>query len=56
MESLMSKLRLVKEFFQYIAENKKLWLVPIIILLGLIGLVVVVSQSQAIAPFIYSLF
>jgi len=52
----MSKFKLVKEFFQYLGENKKLWLIPIIVILGLIGLVVIISQSQAIAPFIYSLF
>jgi hypothetical protein len=52
----MSKIRLVKEFCQYISENKKLWLIPIVICLILIGIVVVISQSQAIAPFIYSLF
>ena len=52
----MSKGRLIKEFFQYIAENKKLWLIPILFIFGIIGLVVVVSQSQALAPFIYTLF
>lgn len=52
----MSKLKLVKEFFEYIKVNKKLWLIPIFIFLGMLGLVVVVSQSQALAPFIYSLF
>lgn len=52
----MSKLRLIKEFFQYIGQNKKLWLIPLIIILALVGIVVLVSQSQAIAPFIYSLF
>ncbi len=52
----MSKTRLVKEFFQYIRENKKLWLIPIIIILILVGAAVLISQSQAIAPFIYSLF
>lgn len=52
----MAKTKLVKEFFQYILENKKLWLMPIIILFGLIAIAVLTSQSQAIAPFIYSLF
>lgn len=52
----MSKYRLVKEFFQYIKENKKLWLLPILIILGLIGFVVIISQAPALAPFIYSLF
>ncbi|NLY44123.1 MAG: hypothetical protein GX066_09215 [Clostridiaceae bacterium] len=52
----MSKTKLIKEFFEYISENKKLWLMPIFILLGLIAIAVLVSQSQAIAPFIYTLF
>lgn len=52
----MPKSRLVKEFFQYIGENKKLWLIPIVILLVLLGLVVLVGQSQALAPFLYTLF
>lgn len=52
----MAKTKLVKEFFQYIFENKKLWLIPIILIFGVVGIAVLVSQSQALAPFIYSLF
>lgn len=52
----MSKLKVVKEFFQYIGENKKLWLLPILIILGLVAAVALVSQAPALAPFIYSLF
>lgn len=52
----MAKSRLVKEFFEYLGQNKKLWLIPIVIVLGMVGLVVVASQSQALAPFIYALF
>jgi len=52
----MSKLRLLKEFFEYVKNNNKLWLIPLLVLLGIIGLAIIVSQSQAIAPFIYSLF
>lgn len=50
----MARANLVREFFQYLGENKKLWLIPIAIILLLIGIVVVLSQSQAIAPFLYS--
>jgi len=52
----MSKLRIIKEFGQYLKENKKLWLIPLLIILALVAVVLIVSQSQAIAPFIYSLF
>lgn len=52
----MAKAKLVKEFLQYISENKKLWLIPVIIVLVMTGIVLVVAQSQAIAAFIYTLF
>ncbi len=52
----MSKARLIREFFEYVKDNKKLWLIPLLVLLGIVALAIIVSQSQAIAPFIYSLF
>lgn len=52
----MSKLKIVKEFFEYIGHNKKLWLIPVIIILFIFAAAIIVSQSQALAPFIYSLF
>ncbi len=52
----MSKMRLMKEFMEYVKENKKLWLLPVFIVLGVIAVAILVSQSNAVAPFIYSLF
>ena len=52
----MSKFRVVAEFFQFLKEEKKYWLAPIIIVFVLFGLLIVFSQSSAIAPFIYTLF
>ncbi len=52
----MAKSRLIKEFFEYLSQNKKLWLIPLVIILGMVGMVVLASQSQALAPFIYALF
>lgn len=52
----MAKVRVLKEMVEYLAHNKKLLLLPIIILLALVGMVALVAQSQALAPFIYSLF
>lgn len=46
---------LAQEFFQFIVENKKWWLIPIVLSFGLIGLLVVLSATGA-APFIYTLF
>ena len=48
-------LPLHKEFVLFLKENKKWWLIPIILVLALMGLLVALSGS-AVAPFIYPLF
>jgi hypothetical protein len=45
-----------KEFFEFLMERKKYWLFPIIIVLALFGILIVLSQGSAIAPFIYTIF
>jgi hypothetical protein len=52
----MSKLSIVKEFWGFLRVRKKWWLAPIIIMLLLLGMLIFFSQSQAVAPFIYTLF
>lgn len=52
----MSKFRLLKDFFGFVKQSKKIWLVPIFIVLGFISLLILVSQSQAMATAIYTLF
>lgn len=52
----MSKMRLVGEFVQFLRVEKKYWLAPIVIVFVLLGLLIVFSQSSAVAPFIYTLF
>jgi hypothetical protein len=44
------------EFFEFLRERKKYWLFPIIIVLALFGVLIVLSQGSAIAPFIYTIF
>ncbi len=46
----------VSEFWSFLSSRKKLWLVPIIVILLLIGTLLIVSQGSIIAPFIYTLF
>ena len=45
-----------KEFFEFLKERKKYWLFPIFIVLALFGILIVLSQGSAIAPFIYTIF
>jgi hypothetical protein len=52
----MGKSRVVGEFLQFLRQEKKYWLVPIVIVFLLFGLLIVFSQSSAVAPFIYTLF
>ncbi|MGA7979757.1 MAG: DUF5989 family protein [Chromatiaceae bacterium] len=35
---------------------KKFWLAPIIIVMLLLGVLIVLAQGSAVAPFIYTLF
>jgi hypothetical protein len=46
---------LLGEFWLFLCENKKFWLLPILILLLLLGLLIILGGSS-VAPFIYTLF
>jgi hypothetical protein len=52
----MSKLYVIGELWQFMRENKKFWLAPIVITLALVGVLLVLAKGSAIAPFIYTLF
>ena len=45
-----------KEFYSFLRERKKYWLLPIIIVLALFGTLIVLSQGSVVAPFIYTIF
>ena len=45
---------MLREIFQFARQNKVYWIVPFVLVLGLVVLLVV--TSQATAPFIYTLF
>ena len=46
----------LKEFFTFLVERKKFWLLPVIILLMIFGSLIVITHGTAIAPFIYTIF
>lgn len=49
------ELSLIGEFVEFIRENKAWWMVPIVLTLGLLGVLVLLTSTGA-APFIYTLF
>lgn len=46
----------LKEFFLFLKERKKWWLVPLVIIFVLFGILIYLTSSSALAPFIYTLF
>lgn len=52
----MGKFAIIKEFLQFLKENRKWWLFPIILFLLLLGALLVLTEGSALAPFIYTLF
>ena len=46
----------LKEFCDFLKVRKKYWLLPIFIVLVLFGVLIVLSQGTAVAPFIYTIF
>jgi hypothetical protein len=47
---------MIKELFAFLRARKKFWLWPIFIVTALLGLLIVLAQGSAVAPFIYTLF
>lgn len=52
----MGRLVLVREFWAFLSQNKKFWLLPIVAVILLMAALVIFAESSALAPFIYSIF
>jgi len=50
------EMEFLRDLWKYIRERKKLWLIPLIVILLIFGLLIVLSSGSALAPFIYTLF
>ena len=50
------RLGIAGEILTFFARNKRWWVLPIIVVVLLVGVLIIVAQSSALAPFIYSLF
>lgn len=46
----------LKELFDFLREKKKLWLLPLIMIMIFIGGILVLSQGSVVAPLIYTIF
>ena len=46
----------LKELWAFLRMRRKYWLWPIVIVMALLGVLIVLAEGSAVAPFIYSLF
>ncbi|MFA5404016.1 MAG: DUF5989 family protein [Ignavibacteria bacterium] len=47
---------LLKDLWNFLKERKKWWLLPVIFTLLIVGALIAIAGTSAIAPFIYTLF
>jgi len=46
----------LKELWEFAKENKKFWLIHLILIMVLLGALLIFSQGSVVAPFIYTIF
>ena len=46
----------LKDLWDFMRVRKKFWLAPFIIVLLLLGVLIVLAEGSAVAPFIYTIF
>ncbi len=44
------------ELWAFLRTRKKVWLAPVLVVMLLVGALLLLAQSSAVAPFIYTLF
>jgi len=49
-------LELIKDLWVFLKQRKKLWMAPIITIMVILGVLLVLTQGSALAPFVYTLF
>ena len=46
----------IREFWAFMRIRKKFWLLPLMTVMILLGILIVLTEGSAIAPFIYAIF
>lgn len=52
----MKHLSVLSEYLRFLREEKKYWMIPIVLIFVLVGTLVVLLEGSAVAPFIYAIF
>jgi len=56
MKRFKSVVSLLGEFWAFMRMQKKWWLAPLIVILILMGILIILTEGSALAPFIYAIF
>ena len=56
LERATERFGIMTEFFEYLWRQKLWWMMPMFVVIFLFGLLLIVGQTSALAPFIYTLF
>ena len=46
----------IREFWAFVRARKKFWLLPLLAVMILLGVLMVLAEGSAVAPFIYAIF
>jgi hypothetical protein len=49
-------MEIVRELWLFLRSRKKMWLLPIVATIVFLGVLMVLGETSALAPFIYTLF
>ena len=52
----MPKMEMLRELWDFLKKRKAYWIAPILIVLLLLGALILLSETTAVAPFVYTLF
>lgn len=55
-DRVSDRISILAEFVEFLWERKLWWMIPMMVVLVLFGALLILTQSSAIAPFIYTLF
>jgi len=56
MTAVTQRAGIIGEFFGFLWRQKLWWMIPMFAVIFVFGLLLVLGQSSALAPFIYTLF
>jgi hypothetical protein len=56
LQSASRRFSIAGELLAFLWGNKRWWMIPMVVVLLVFGVLMLLAQSSAIAPFIYTLF